>query len=113
MPNSLTSWGPNFTVSPSTIWNRGLADRTTVSLSVSAVAGEATMRASRTRTHIAGSRRLNRWPERDLRCFLVTVGLGGGAGPVTPRNSRTDSSLIPTPIMAAKAVSDMRPISLE
>ena len=70
--------------------------------------GEATMRASRTRTHIAGSRHLNRWPERDLRCFLVTVGRGGGAGPVTPRNSRTDSSLIPTPIMAAKGVSDMR-----
>ena len=22
MPNSRTSWGPNFTVSPSTIWNR-------------------------------------------------------------------------------------------
>ena len=25
MPNSLTSWGPNFTVSPSTIWNRGFS----------------------------------------------------------------------------------------
>ena len=53
MPNRRTTWGPNFTVSPSTTWNRGFElDLGAVSSSVCALAALATTKASSVNLHI-------------------------------------------------------------